>query len=761
MKKIFYFVLGVAVCVSCTNEPDVVSPAAGSRSLRFTLSDVEMESVSDDSSRVTFGENFVINWEDAKDALGVFVYNPETNAMSTKGVQASIGRDDDGVATVAATVSEFQSGDQLVAYYPYTRSNENFQSVKMEINANQTQYGLGNFNGVYIPMVSVPVTLDAAASEVGETVKFRQLGSVVEWGVYSSDETFRSENVESVSFTATNKDAGGIVFLNLKDTSETEDINVSASGSKSVTVSLMGDAPVPAAATPDQSVYAVLAPNAYTGCTVVVTTDKATYTWSVDEFNAPRAYVRRIGLDLASENAVREARTETEAVDLSAAGTANTYYVSQPATTYKFKATVKGNGEAFTGSNISYTAEDLAIDPACALLVWYNSVQSNYQPWAQLSPVEINSVELGDDGYVYFRTPAAFVNGNVLIAVFDAPVDYQSVELNDKRQITNANLLWSWNIVAAEGYDLDATAVTKGGYTFMNRDLGAVIDPEDAANDIEKASTVGNFYQYGRKDPFPSIPDFTSVQICYMTGLTFTPTYTPIVALDQGSFGRADYARVAHHQILGNTGETIAVKLYENRGDVTAADAVAAAAAVPYAWMQEYDWGHWMANDGGEAWSTTAKTIYDPCPAGWRMMTEEAWNALIGDATAHADLDAGKGFRFDAEELRGAYFPINTMRGGNGYGNDYSGSCGLPCYSSYAVAGHADYENTRVVRAEFKANYATTEVQATGEDGKPVVDEEGKPVMVPVDNTDITFKAENRGNSWGFCVRCIRETVTE
>lgn len=239
MKRFFYTLLGAAVCASCTNEPDVVSPAAGGRNLRFALSEVEMETVAGEGSRATFGENFVINWEDAKDALGVFVYNPETNAMSTKGVQASIGRDDDGVATVAATVSEFQSGDQLVAYYPYTRSNENFQSVKMEINANQTQYGLGNFNGVYIPMVSVPVTLDAAASEVGETVKFRQLGSVVEWGVYSSDETFRSENVESVSFTATNKDAGGIVISNLKDTSETEDINVSASGSKSVTVSLM------------------------------------------------------------------------------------------------------------------------------------------------------------------------------------------------------------------------------------------------------------------------------------------------------------------------------------------------------------------------------------------------------------------------------------------------------------------------------------------------------------------------------------------
>lgn len=49
--------------------------------------------------------------------------------------------------------------------------------------------------------------------------------------------------------------------------------------------------------------------------------------------------------------------------------------------------------------------------------------------------------------------------------------------------------------------------IVKGGYTWMNRDLGALIDPEQAyiggqLNNVALASTTGNCYQWGRKDPF-------------------------------------------------------------------------------------------------------------------------------------------------------------------------------------------------------------------------------------------------------------------
>ena len=138
------------------------------------------------------------------------------------------------------------------------------------------------------------------------------------------------------------------------------------------------------------------------------------------------------------------------AEDLSANGTANTYLVTKPGTTYKFRAMVKGNGTPRTYSysvngrpvTKSYSEADLAIKPAVAKLVWYNSPKTA-DGWVRESPVIIESVEYDDwEGNVYFTTPAEFVPGNALIAVYDA----------------GGEVLWSWNIWAVENYDCNAEA---------------------------------------------------------------------------------------------------------------------------------------------------------------------------------------------------------------------------------------------------------------------------------------------------------------
>jgi len=72
------------------------------------------------------------------------------------------------------------------------------------------------------------------------------------------------------------------------------------------------------------------------------------------------------------------------AEDLSANGTANTYLITKPGTTYKFRATTKGNGVPRTYSysvdghpvTKSYSETDLAIKPMAAKLVWYNSTEN-------------------------------------------------------------------------------------------------------------------------------------------------------------------------------------------------------------------------------------------------------------------------------------------------------------------------------------------------------------------------------------------------
>ena len=730
MKKIQYVsILMVALAVSsCSNfgEDDGVQLSKDAVGFLGTV-------VSDEGSRTAYENtdtSVKVAWE-KRDKIGVFAEVGGTATCanyaymtSTEGASSEFW-----VVSGAETVewADENSSHDFYAYYPYVKAAADVHAVPVTLPSEQEwdeNDQLAHLDAADFMWASA---LDKTKAEVGEgnviPLQFHHLFSVLQVRIKASQYVavdavkFRcKDGNEAVSF-----DSGVTVDL------ATAEIDASA-GTTSNEISIVGSR--------------ILKMGAYTDFFMMVSPGHAGKTFefvAVVDGNEVVFAERTVGPEGLKSGKTLVVSADFEVSDedaflvedLSAGGTANTYYVSKPSMVYKFDATVKGNGQPFSGSFISYTAEDLKIDPACVLVVWYNSMQSSYTPWAQLTPIPLDGVQLGEDGYVYFQTPSDFINGNVLLAVFDKEIDYDNVEIDDLRRITNANLLWSWNIVAAEGYDIEATAATKGGYTFMSRDLGAIIDPEDVTNDVEKASTSGNYYQYGRKDPFPSIPDCTSANVTYMTGLTFTATYTPITALDQGSFCAANWGVPAEHQILGNTTETIARRLCESQ---VPAEAVAAAAAVPYVWAYEIGWGQWIADDGGEAWSKTSKTIYDPCPAGWRMMTEDAWNTLIDNEPAHVDKSTNRGFRFDSEELNGLYFSTNTLRGTNGFGNDYIGSCGVKCYASYAVSGHESSTQTRIVRAVFKENFSATDV----------------------DNTEITFTAENKNNAQGFCVRCIK-----
>ena len=83
--------------------------------------------------------------------------------------------------------------------------------------------------------------------------------------------------------------------------------------------------------------------------------------------------------------------------------------------------------------------------------------------WENVCPIDPESVLLDPVlNYVYFTTPAEFVNGNVGIAAYDEA----------------GEILWSWNIWAVEGYDYDLEARTVGRYTVMDRNLGAMAGKE-------------------------------------------------------------------------------------------------------------------------------------------------------------------------------------------------------------------------------------------------------------------------------------------
>ncbi len=146
--------------------------------------------------------------------------------------------------------------------------------------------------------------------------------------------------------------------------------------------------------------------------------------------------------------------------DLSAAGTANCYLVSQ-AGDYKFKAVI-GNTDGSVGNVKS-------VD------VLWESFGTDVMP---------NVGELIDsvsfrDGYVRFSTPETFANGNAVIAARNS----------------KGTILWSWHIWCSEEGWQEHIYNNNAG-TMMDRNLGATsATPGDDGS-------YGLLYQWGRKDPF-------------------------------------------------------------------------------------------------------------------------------------------------------------------------------------------------------------------------------------------------------------------
>lgn len=271
---------------------------------------------------------------------------------------------------------------------------------------------------------------------------------------------------------------------------------------------------------------------------------------------------------------------EAGVIDLSAVGTANCYMVSH-AGTYKFKATVKGNGVAFT-SNKSGTEktniEKTEISPNAVKILWETLNTAD----AVTEGCVIKSVSL-EGGYVTFTTSDVFTPGNALIAVTYA-----------------GKVIWSWHIWAVDS-DPEADAqVYPSGAMMMDRNLGAL---NVTAGDTR---SYGLFYQWGRKDPF------------------------------LGSSGMTNDNYVSSYPVAEGSNNAI-VRVSND----SSYDNFAYALANPTNFIQYSYW-----NDDDEYWDYH-KTMYDPCPVGWRVPDQESgvWEGLSVSRYfygSHMDLPSSK-----------------------------------------------------------------------------------------------------------------------
>ena len=234
-----------------------------------------------------------------------------------------------------------------------------------------------------------------------------------------------------------------------------------------------------------------------------------------------------------------------------------------------------------------------------------------WETWNDLSEVTPNSVlasaSFAED-FIIIRTPETLHPGNALVAAKDA----------------SGKILWSWHIW------VPATPVTTAnfggimGVDLMDRNLGALVATEATDAQIDPTS-YGMMYQWGRKDPFTAAGAFKSSSPATYAGVPEEVAPGQILLEES----------IANPRLLGHI----------NNGD----------------WCLQTE-------PNNEFWADAEKTIYDPCPPGYRVPKKITANPFwSSDLTAQA----GWGVNLTAGWLKigspdAGVFPIA------GYRDDYS-----------------------------------------------------------------------------------------
>jgi hypothetical protein len=256
--------------------------------------------------------------------------------------------------------------------------------------------------------------------------------------------------------------------------------------------------------------------------------------------------------------------------DLSALETANTYIVPA-AGRYKFKATVKGNGgfDPLTGT----TATEInPADISGVTVLW--ELYKNYGRVIKYSGGYNISYSAG---YVTFSTPDTYQHGAACVAIFKDGTS-GTTGVYDKEY---DEILWSWLLWMRD----DIGTMTHNGKTFMNSNLGAC--PTIGTNYVR-----GFLYQWGRKDAFSAAAgDISSV---YWFAPEAKDVFTGVSTVESVAY------TIAHPTTR-----------------------IACWTSAIHSWMPE-------AEFNTSPWRVEVKTIYDPCPPGWKVPKKEDMDGITG-----------------------------------------------------------------------------------------------------------------------------------
>ena len=228
----------------------------------------------------------------------------------------------------------------------------------------------------------------------------------------------------------------------------------------------------------------------------------------------------------------------------------------------------------------------------------------------------IKSVDY-EDGWIYFETADPFREGNAVIAAKDA----------------NGTILWSWHIWLTDRPQGQVYYNNAG--IMMDRNLGATSATPG------NVGALGLLYQWGRKDPF-----LGSSSISENVEALSTITWPSPVESTSGT-GTIAYATANPTTFIRRN-------------------------------SSNYDWYYTgSSSTDNTRWTTSdkSKSIYDPCPAGWRVPdggSNGVWSKAKGSSSyfdySYDSTNEGVNFSYEFGSASTIWYPAS------GYRNKYDGS---------------------------------------------------------------------------------------
>ena len=267
----------------------------------------------------------------------------------------------------------------------------------------------------------------------------------------------------------------------------------------------------------------------------------------------------------------------------------NCYVISQKDTRYTIDVTHKGeSSETFSPDNVEVLWQ------SDRELVNYTSYYADKGTFTFF--ISHTDITDDNDNVIDSVTP----DGNAVVAAYDSA----------------GNIIWSWHIWIT-GSDVESTAITTSAGVFMDRNLGAYHNSDGSTDTDDIFKSYGLYYQWGRKDPFIRPVDYN-----------FSNNEDRTVYTGSGTTKRFSYVDAEKGSDVGTLEYTVKNPMSYVLGSAD----------------NDYDWLYTSHDDN--LWSSEQKSIYDPCPRGWRIPDG---NAFVG-----MDIDQSEDLS-ELGDIRGMY----------------------------------------------------------------------------------------------------------